>query len=131
MKETITGASLIHYGYNYWNLGTLRKAGTAGTAQNATAKISKIARPAQMVSLVDSWDGTYGYYFVQDHTAGGKQVVHNRHDLGFNTVLVDGHVEGLKANAAPLSPYNDGLLGACTRDNNRWTRSGNEYTKDY
>jgi prepilin-type N-terminal cleavage/methylation domain-containing protein/prepilin-type processing-associated H-X9-DG protein len=136
MTKPVVGDSYIHYGYNYWHLGTKRKDTSTyapWAAKNVSCKLSMINSPSRMLAIVDSWDRNsgYGYYFVQDSYTGGTQNVHARHDnRNYNVAWADGHSSTQLGDGNPRNIYEAGQLYRYTGTPNNWTRSGLHYTKD-
>ena len=136
MEKNIPGSSYIHYGYNYWHLGTKRSTGNTYAPwldQNISCKVNFISKPSSMVAIVDSWDRNsgYGYYFVQDSYTGGTQNVHTRHDnKNYNVVWTDGHSSTQVGDGNPRNVYEAAQLYRYTGTPNKWTRSGQHYTRD-
>ena len=133
----IISNSTVHYGYNYWHLGTWRK--TSATffptkPQNIPCKQGRIATPAKMLAVVDAWhrDNQTGYYFAQDNYTGGKENVHPRHNglKDYNVLWADGHATTRKGDGVYSNVYERQQLFRHNGNPNSWTRSGWASTKE-
>ncbi|MBI4025175.1 MAG: DUF1559 domain-containing protein [Verrucomicrobia bacterium] len=103
----VVNEAYIHYGYNYYHLGSNARYG-GGTYP--TARLSQIANPAETILLLDTYypycganNAHRGYYLVNDAgpiTTGayiaGAFTPHARHNRGLNICWVDGHVGYMK-----------------------------------
>ena len=137
LPKSISSGTYVHYGYNYYYLGTSRK-NIANYApwlpQNITCKPSLIDNPSKMLAVIDSVDTTTGngYYFVQDAYGSGTQFVDPRHDSSknYNIVWADGHASTQIGDGSSADAYTVGQLANYVYTPNNWTRSGRHYSFD-
>jgi len=136
LTQNIDYGTYVHYGYNYWYLGTKRKDSATYAPwlpQNITCKPNFIDNPSRMLAVVDSVDTTTGkgYYFVQDAYVGSTQVVDGRHNgKNYNVAWADGHATTQLGDGNPANIYGPAQLNVYVNTPNNWTRSGKHYIYD-
>ena len=147
----ITGSANVHYGYNYWHLGSHRYTYLKGNGTyaaktlwpsgnvNKTANVSDLANPSNTVALGDSirhdvTPKTGTYWLNSEYKASGSSahVVAPRHggERDYNIAWADGHATTLLGDGNPANIYEPGQLANYVDAENHWTTSGLSYAKD-
>lgn len=137
LPKSISSGTYVHYGYNYWHLGTKRKdiaTYAPWLPQNITCKPSFIQNPSKMLAVVDSVDTTTGngYYYVSDSYVGNSLLADPRHDgrKNYNVVWTDGHASTQTGDGSPADVYSTAQLSISGLNPNNWSRSGMHYFYD-
>ena len=146
----ITGSANVHYGYNYWHLGSHRYTYLKGNGTyaaktlwpsgnvNKTAHVSDLANPANTVAVGDSirhdvTPKTGTYWLNSEYKASGSSahVIDTRHaGRNYNIGWADGHATTELGDGNPVNVYEPGQLGNYVDAENKWTTSGLIYAKD-
>ena len=114
----------IHYGYNYFHLGSsVRNGGTS----DVSAKYTQLTKPANTLAMADNriLGGTADYSgrsLNDSYTVGTSfGLIYPWHSGSSNILWCDGHVSALRCVTAE-NAYNPGMIGKKTNNLSRWKR---------
>jgi len=131
LRLKVDGEIRIHYGYNYYHIGSSRRYSNLplpAAVYTPPAKLSQIRKPSETILLVDAYyysnaaHAWYGSFIAIDRFTSPltDNVPHARHSSGLNVCWVDGHVSYVKV-ADPNNPWKE--LGEMTNANSYWDRN--------
>jgi len=114
LRLKVGSASTIHYGYNYYHIGSSYRYTQPQNEFSPPAKLSQIKKPSETILLVDAYgyssffSSWVGRYIAVDSYISNPldNVPHARHSNGLNVCWVDGHVSYVKI-ADPNNPWRE------------------------
>ena len=114
----------IHYGYNYFHLGSSVR---NGGSSDVSAKYTQLTKPANTLAMADNriLGGTADYSnrsLNDSYTIGTSfGLIYPWHSGSANILWCDGHVSDLRCITAE-NAYNPGMIGKKTNNLSRWKR---------
>ena len=115
----------IHYGYNYFHLGSSVR---NGGSSDVSAKFTQLTKPGTTVAMADNriLGGTADYSsrsLNDSYTIGTSfGLVYPWHSGSANVLWCDGHVTAVRCQTAE-NAYNPGVIGKKTNNLSLWKRN--------
>ena len=116
---------MIHYGYNYFHLGSSVR---YGGSSDVSARFTQLRKPGNTLTMADNriLGGTADYSarsLNDSYTVGTSfGLIYPWHSGSANILWCDGHVTALRCNTAE-NAYQPGMVGRKTNNLSRWKRN--------